>query len=78
MKIPPPFRGVDARAAPGPVRVAFLGKRPPLGNIYAAGSLDALLNSPEAIAWRQGLDTRRDAICKKCVCTLSLREPNGE
>jgi MoaA/NifB/PqqE/SkfB family radical SAM enzyme len=56
----------------GTVRPCFF--QPPLGNIYASGSLEAILNSPEAMAWRQGLDTRRDAICKKCVCTLSLRE----
>jgi Fe-coproporphyrin III synthase len=56
----------------GTVRPCFF--QPPLGNIYQAGSLVALLNSPEAIAWRQGLDTRRDAICRKCVCTLSLRD----
>jgi MoaA/NifB/PqqE/SkfB family radical SAM enzyme len=56
----------------GTVRPCFF--QPPLGNIYEAGSLEAILNSPEAIAWRQGLDMRRDAICRKCVCTLSLRE----
>jgi MoaA/NifB/PqqE/SkfB family radical SAM enzyme len=56
----------------GTVRPCFF--QPPLGNIYEAGSLGALLNSPEAIAWRQGLDVRRDAICRKCVCTLSLRQ----
>ena len=56
----------------GAVRPCFF--QPPLGNIYEAGSLDAILNSPEALAWRRGLDTHRDAICRKCVCTLSLRE----
>ena len=58
--------------ADGTVRPCFF--QPPLGNIYQAESLQALLNSPEAVAWRRGLDTRRDAICRKCVCTLSLRE----
>jgi MoaA/NifB/PqqE/SkfB family radical SAM enzyme len=58
--------------ADGTVRPCFF--QPPLGNIYQSESLTALLNSPEALAWRQGLDTRRDAICRKCVCTLSLRE----
>lgn len=56
----------------GTVRPCFF--QPPLGNIYRSGSLATILNSPEAIAWRQGLDTHRDAICRKCVCTLSLRE----
>jgi MoaA/NifB/PqqE/SkfB family radical SAM enzyme len=55
----------------GTVRPCFF--QPPLGNIRSAGSLDAVLNSDEALAWRRGLDTQRDAICKKCVCTLSLR-----
>jgi MoaA/NifB/PqqE/SkfB family radical SAM enzyme len=56
----------------GTVRPCFF--QPPLGNIYQAGGLEAILNSPDAIAWRQGLDPRRDAICRRCVCTLSLRE----
>jgi MoaA/NifB/PqqE/SkfB family radical SAM enzyme len=54
----------------GTVRPCFF--QPPLGNIHTAGSLDAILNSPEAVAWRRGLDTHRDAICRRCVCTLSL------
>ena len=54
----------------GTVRPCFF--QPPLGNIHSAPSLDAVLNSPEAVAWRQGLDVQRDAICRKCVCTLSL------
>src|SRR6185436_7869438 len=58
--------------ADGTVRPCFF--QPPLGNIHQAGSLDAILNAPAAIAWRQGLDPQRDAICRKCVCTLSLRE----
>ena len=58
--------------ADGTVRPCFF--QPPLGNLRQAGSLDAILNSPEAIAWRQGLDTRRDEICRRCVCSLSLRE----
>lgn len=58
--------------ADGTVRPCFF--QPALGNIYAAGSggLAGILNSPEAVAWRQGLDTHRDAICRRCVCTLSL------
>ncbi len=56
----------------GTVRPCFF--QPPLGNIFEAGSLDAILNSPTALAWRSGLDTHRDSICRKCVCTLSLRD----
>jgi MoaA/NifB/PqqE/SkfB family radical SAM enzyme len=54
----------------GTVRPCFF--QPPLGNVHSDGGLGAILNSPRAIAWRQGLDVRRDAICRKCVCTLSL------
>jgi Fe-coproporphyrin III synthase len=54
----------------GTVRPCFF--QPALGNIHTAGSLGAILNSPEAIGWRRGLDVERDAICRKCVCTLSL------
>jgi len=56
----------------GTVRPCFF--QPPLGNLHEAGSLEAILNSPEAIQWRRGLDTRRDAICRQCVCSLTLRE----
>ena len=55
----------------GTVRPCFF--QPPLGNIRSAGSLTAVLNSADAIAWREGLDVRRNEICRKCVCTLSLR-----
>jgi MoaA/NifB/PqqE/SkfB family radical SAM enzyme len=54
----------------GTVRPCFF--QPPLGNVHSDGGLRAILNSQHAIAWRQGLDMRRDAICRKCVCTLSL------
>lgn len=55
----------------GTVRPCFF--QPALGNVRTAGSLEAVLNSPEALRWRRGLDTRRDAICRKCVCSLALR-----
>jgi radical SAM protein with 4Fe4S-binding SPASM domain len=54
----------------GTVRPCFF--QPPLGNVHSDGGLRAILNSPHALAWRQGLDVRRDAICRTCVCTLSL------
>ncbi len=57
--------------ADGTVRPCFF--QPALGNVREAGSLDAVLNSPGALAWRRGLDTHRDAICRKCVCSISLR-----
>jgi radical SAM protein with 4Fe4S-binding SPASM domain len=56
----------------GTVRPCFF--QPALGNIHESGSLTQILNSPDAIAWRQGLDTRRDEICRRCVCSLALRD----
>lgn len=56
----------------GTVRPCFF--QPPLGNIHEAGSLDAVLNSSHARAFRQALDVRTNPICQRCVCTLSLRE----
>jgi Fe-coproporphyrin III synthase len=43
------------------------------GGSDGGGSLAAILNSPAAIAWRRGLDIARDAICRRCVCSLCLR-----
>jgi MoaA/NifB/PqqE/SkfB family radical SAM enzyme len=56
----------------GAVRPCFF--QPPLGNLRQAASLAAVLNSESAIAWRRGLDPVRDAICRRCVCSLALRE----
>ena len=70
----------------GTVRPCFF--QPPLGKLHAGeaadgeaaggveadgSSLAAILNSPAAIAWRRGLDVARDAICRRCVCSLCLR-----
>jgi Fe-coproporphyrin III synthase len=38
----------------------------------SGGALEAIINSPGAIQFRRGLDVRRDATCRRCVCTLSL------
>ena len=62
--------------ADGTVRPCFF--QPALGNMHETGSLEAIINSPDAIAWRKGLDVRRNAICRKCVCTLSLRETTND
>lgn len=62
--------------ADGTVRPCFF--QPALGNLYESGSLAPIINSPEAITWRNGLDVRRNAICRKCVCTLSLRQPTND
>ncbi|MBV9578165.1 MAG: SPASM domain-containing protein, partial [Chloroflexi bacterium] len=42
-----------------------------LGNIHER-PLDAILNSPEAVAFRHDLDVKTNPVCKVCVCTLSL------
>jgi radical SAM protein with 4Fe4S-binding SPASM domain len=60
----------------GTVRPCFF--QPSLGNVRSGRSLGEILNSAEARAWRQGLDVRRDAICRKCVCTLALRNQEPE
>jgi len=62
--------------ADGTVRPCFF--QPALGNIHETGSLAAVINSPAAIAWRKGLDVRRNAICRKCVCTLSLDQTTDD
>jgi Fe-coproporphyrin III synthase len=56
--------------ADGTVRPCFF--QPPLGNVHADGSLEEILNSAAAVSFRKGLDVSRDAICRRCVCTLSL------
>jgi Fe-coproporphyrin III synthase len=56
--------------ADGTVRPCFF--QPPIGNLYQADGLQSILNSPQSLAWRAGLDPQRDAICRRCVCTLSL------
>lgn len=55
--------------ADGAVRPCFF--QPALGNLRER-PVDEILNSPEARAFRRGLDVRRDPICQRCVCTLYL------
>jgi radical SAM protein with 4Fe4S-binding SPASM domain len=56
----------------GTVRPCFF--QPPLGNLRESDGFAAVLNSPAAIAWRRGLDVARNEICRRCVCSLALRE----
>jgi Fe-coproporphyrin III synthase len=58
--------------ADGTVRPCFF--QPPLGNLREGRTFTEILNGPAAVAWRRGLDMERDAICRRCVCSLSLRE----
>ena len=62
--------------ADGSVRPCFF--HAPLGNVREAGSLNAVLNSAAARAWRAGLDVRTNETCRRCVCTLTLRESRVE
>ncbi|MGI9147389.1 MAG: radical SAM protein [Chloroflexota bacterium] len=55
--------------ADGTVRPCFFHRS--LGNIHEQ-SLDDILNSAEAVAFRRGLNVKTDLICKTCVCTLSV------
>jgi radical SAM protein with 4Fe4S-binding SPASM domain len=56
--------------ANGEVRPCFF--HPPLGNIHDQ-RLEKILNGDAAVEFRRQLDVQRDAICRKCVCTLFLR-----
>ncbi len=56
--------------ADGTVRPCFFHR--PLGNIYQQ-SLDKILNSADAMAFRRNLDVRKNTICRTCVCALYLR-----
>jgi Fe-coproporphyrin III synthase len=56
----------------GTVRPCFF--QAPLGNLHQAGSLEAVLNSDQARRWRAALDIQSDPICRRCVCSLSLRD----
>jgi MoaA/NifB/PqqE/SkfB family radical SAM enzyme len=55
--------------ADGSVRPCFFLDT--IGNIRE-NSLTEILNSKEAINFRKGLDTNKNATCVKCVCSLNL------
>jgi MoaA/NifB/PqqE/SkfB family radical SAM enzyme len=55
--------------ADGRVRPCFFHKS--LGNIHES-SLDSILNSDKAVAFRRQLNVQTDPICRRCVCTLNL------
>ena len=55
--------------ADGTVRPCFFHRS--LGNIRERGIAE-ILNSPDAIQFRRGLDTRRDPVCRRCVCTFNM------
>jgi Fe-coproporphyrin III synthase len=51
----------------GTLRPCFF--HPPIGNVRRQG-LRGALNSPEAAAFRAGLDVASDPICRHCTCSL--------
>jgi MoaA/NifB/PqqE/SkfB family radical SAM enzyme len=51
----------------GTLRPCFF--HPPIGNVRLQG-LRGALNSPEAAAFRAGLDVASDPICRRCTCSL--------
>jgi Fe-coproporphyrin III synthase len=53
----------------GEVRPCFF--HPSYGNLFG-NSLDEILNSPAAMAFRKNLDMKNDPICKRCVCSLYI------
>lgn len=55
--------------ADGTVRPCFF--HPPMGNIRK-DPLENILNNPESIRFRKGLDMDKDNTCVKCVCYLNL------
>ncbi len=56
--------------ADGAVRPCFF--HPAVGNVREQ-PLEQIINSEHAVAWRRNLDVTKNEICRKCVCTLSLR-----
>ncbi|MFD5424230.1 radical SAM protein [Streptomyces sp. NPDC127084] len=59
----------------GTVRPCFF--QPAYGNLHTEGSLEALVNSPEAVRWRAELDVANDPTCQRCVCFNTLELPAG-
>jgi MoaA/NifB/PqqE/SkfB family radical SAM enzyme len=57
--------------ADGTVRPCFF--HPPIGNVNESESLETVLNSERAVAFRRGLDIATDPVCRRCVCSLALR-----
>jgi MoaA/NifB/PqqE/SkfB family radical SAM enzyme len=53
----------------GTVRACFFHQA--LGNIHD-DTLSTILNSPEAVAFRENLDVASDPVCSRCVCTFNL------
>jgi len=59
--------------ANGDVRPCFF--HPPVGNL-AGATLAEVVNGPQAVAFREGLDVASHPTCRQCVCSL-YKETNG-
>ncbi len=55
--------------ASGDVRPCFF--HPALGNIHRQ-TLPDIINGPESLQFRSGLDVARNGICQRCVCSLYI------
>jgi MoaA/NifB/PqqE/SkfB family radical SAM enzyme len=55
----------------GVVRPCFFHR--PIGKIDGVTSLMDVINSPEAVLFRMGLDVASDSTCRRCVCSLNWR-----
>lgn len=55
----------------GIVRPCFFHR--PIGKIDAVTSLMDVVNNPEAVRFRTGLDIASDPTCRRCVCSLNWR-----
>ena len=58
-------------SAEGDVRPCFF--HPVFGNIHQ-NSLDEIVNSPQALRFRDELDIANNPICQRCVCSLYLQQ----
>jgi MoaA/NifB/PqqE/SkfB family radical SAM enzyme len=55
----------------GVVRPCFFHR--PIGMVGNGASLAGVLNGPEAIRFRSGLDVSTNAVCRRCVCSLNWK-----
>jgi Fe-coproporphyrin III synthase len=61
-------------SAEGDVRPCFF--HPAFGNIHEH-SLEEIVNSPQALQFRAELNIADNPICRRCVCSLHLRQGNS-
>jgi MoaA/NifB/PqqE/SkfB family radical SAM enzyme len=59
--------------ADGSVRPCFF--HAPIGRLGTEASLYKVLNGPQAVAFRSGLDVATNPICRRCVCSKSIEQP---